>query len=725
MGLLPRNLSLFSQIEITYSFTPFLFITGNYLHMKYEQTAPFGELLKAFRKQKRVGQQLVAEQLDVHRNTIGAWERGDRLPDTRSMVLELARCLQLDEQETACLLEASLTGISMRWNVPYRRNPFFTGREELMQRLHTLLRQEKAAALTQSLVLSGLGGIGKTQLAVEYAYRYSQHYTSVLWINAETAESITSSYTALAVLLDLPEQQEPDQQKIVAAVNRWLSTHRDWLLIVDNVEEYERVASVLPTSPRGSLLFTTRKQSLGTLAYPLEVEQMRQEEGIRFLLYRSRRLLLEEPLDHCSFVEVMEAGKIVAAMEGLPLALDQAGTYIEETQCSLQDYLRLFQSHRAPLLGQRGGKGANHPDSVATTLSLSIAAIAQQHPAAVDLLHVCALLHPDGIPEELFLEGGRHLGPTLAAACADALSWNKLLASVSAYSLLKRQPEEKTLSMHRLVQAVLQDGMEETERKMWLERVIVALNRIFPETEREQIEHIHWEQCSRLLPHILSYAAQTHSWQQVNLEQASVLFKAANYFYNRTQYAEAEPLYQRSRQIWEQVLGSGHPQIAYSFNGLADLYQEQGKYTEANLFYQRALSLQEQTLDPEHPDVAFTLNSLGSLYHAQGMYEEAELLFQRARRIWEQTLGPEDVLAAYSLSNLGHVYKEQRKYEEAERIYQQAVYIFEQILGPQDPRLAYPLDDLANLYKEQHKYVEADLLCQRTIRIYWGADIGE
>src|SRR5581483_1893290 len=235
----------------------------------------------------------------------------------------------------------------------------------------------------------------------------AQQYASIFWLNADTMESILSSYSALALLLELPERQEPDQQKVVAAVNRWLSTHRDWLLIVDNVEERELIASVLPTSPEGSLFFTTRRQSLGTLAYPLEVERMSQEEGTRFLLHRSRRLSLEEPLDACSFAEVMEASKIVEAMEGLPLALDQAGTYIEETQCSLQDYLRLFQSHRAPLLGQRGGKGANHPDSVATTLSLSIAAIAQQHPA-VDLLHACALLHPDGIPEELFLEGGRH-----------------------------------------------------------------------------------------------------------------------------------------------------------------------------------------------------------------------------------------------------------------------------------------------------------------------------
>jgi len=651
----------------------------------------------------------------VHCNTIGAWERGDRLPDTRGTVLELAKCLHLDEQETARLLEASLTGVSTRWNVPYRRNPFFTGREELMQRLHTLLRQEKAAALTQSLVLSGLGGIGKTQTAVEYAYRYAQQYASIFWLNADTMEGILSSYATLAALLELQEQQEPDQQKVVAAVNRWLSTHRDWLLIVDNVEEREMVASVLPTSPEGSLLFTTRRQSLGTLAYPLEVERMSQEEGTRFLLYRSRRLSLDEPLDACSFADVMEAGKIVAEMEGLPLALDQAGAYIEETQCTLQDYLQLFQAHRATLLQQRGREGADHPDSVATTLSLSIAALAQQHPAAVDLLRVCALLHSDGIPEELFLEAGSHLGPTLAAACADVLSWNRLIASVSAYSLIKRQAKEKTLSMHRLVQAVLQDDMEEADRRGWMEHIIVALNKLFPEAE--QINHTCWEQCSRLLLHVLGCVEKMNFWQPENMELASVLSKAAMYLFDRAQYAEAEPLYQRSWHLWEQILGPAHSQVAYPLNGLAKLYLQQGKYEQAEMFYLRALYIREYTLGSEDPEVASLLNGLAVVYQEQGKYEQAEALFQQAWHIWEKSLGPEDPKVSHAINNLGGLYREQGKYEEAEPLFWRALHIREKILGPEHPQVAYSLDSLPTLYYHQGKYEEAEPLRWRALHI--------
>src|SRR5581483_358735 len=682
--------------------------------MEYEHVASFGELLKAFRKQKQIGQQQVAEQLAVHRNTIGAWERGDRLPDTRGTVLELAKCLHLDEQETARLLEASLTGVATRWNVPYRRNPFFTGREELMQRLHMLLRQEKAAALTQSLVLSGLGGIGKTQMAIEYAYRYAQQYASIFWLNADTMESILSSYSALALLLELPERQEPDQQKVVAAVNRWLSTHRDWLLIVDNVEERELIASVLPTSPEGSLFFTTRRQSLGTLAYPLEVERMSQEEGTRFLLHRSRRLSLEEPLDACSFAEVMEASKIVEAMEGLPLALDQAGAYIEETQCSLQDYLQLFQAHRAVLLGQRGRESTDHPDSVVTTLSLSITAIAQQHPAAVDLLKVCALLHPDGIPEELFLEKGDHLGPTLAAACTDMLSWNKLVATVCAYSLMKRQPREKTLSMHRLVQAVLQDGMGEAERRMWIERLIVALNRIFPEVEL--LEDIQLKRDDRLLPHVLACIIQTNSWQHENLDLASILVKAAASSAVRMQFTEAEAFYRRAWHIWKQAFGTEHPQAAYPLYGLGKLYRTQGKYEKAEEFYQRAKDIWEKELGSDHLQVTYPLYGLAGLYVGQGKYEKAEEFYQRAKSIWEKELGSDHFQMTYLFLNMADLYLVQRQYEKAERLYQKALSIQEQVLGPEHPTVAHSLNGMTILAYEQGKYVEAESFSQRA----WG-----
>src|SRR5579884_4153797 len=185
----------------------------------------FGELLRALRKRRKVSQRELAARLGVHLNTVGSWERGDFLPESKTVVLEIARQLALDVQDTRLLLEASLTALSPYWHLPYQRNPFFTGREEVLQRVHEALHRQQNALLSQSSALSGLGGIGKTQTAIEYAYRYANDYAAVFWVSAETNESLTSSFLALAEVLNLPEQHDHEQQRIVSAVLRWLNTH--------------------------------------------------------------------------------------------------------------------------------------------------------------------------------------------------------------------------------------------------------------------------------------------------------------------------------------------------------------------------------------------------------------------------------------------------------------------------------------------------------------------
>ena len=314
----------------------------------------FGELLKAFRKQRKITQQALATQLGVHRNTIGAWENGEFLPDSKAIVLEIARLLHLDTHNTRRLLEASLTALSPHWLMPYQRNPFFTGRDSVLQQLHDALAHEHSAIISQSYALSGLGGIGKTQTAIEYAYRYANDYAGIFWISAETNESIVSSFVTMAELLNLPEKQDKEQSRVITAVTRWLTGHSDWLLIFDNVEDLELVKGVLPPARCGSLLFTSRQKALGFSAHTLDLEQMTAEEGMRFLLHRAHLLDMAAPLDALIPEERNLAREIVTAMDGLPLALDQAGAYIEATQCGLSDYLQLLQSAQLRLLDERG-----------------------------------------------------------------------------------------------------------------------------------------------------------------------------------------------------------------------------------------------------------------------------------------------------------------------------------------------------------------------------------
>jgi tetratricopeptide (TPR) repeat protein/transcriptional regulator with XRE-family HTH domain len=671
----------------------------------------FGDLLTTLRKQHRVSQNELATKLDVHRNTIGKWERGICLPESRTLVLELAKQLRLNDQETRQLLEASLTAPSPHWLMPYQRNPFFTGRENVLQQLHTVLTHERSAVISQSYALSGLGGIGKTQTAIEYAYSYANEYASVFWISAETNESIVSSFVAIAELLNLPEKQEKEQTRVISAVTHWLTSHNDWLVIFDNVEDLELVKGVLPPARCGSLLFTSRRQALGFAAQTLDMEQMTPEEGIRFLLHRARLLDPTAALDSLTAEDLAFAREIVAAMDGLPLALDQAGAYIEETQCGMEHYLQIYQQRRLKVLGRRGYGDLNHPASVVTTLSLSFQYVEQKSPLAACILRLCAFLAPDAIPEELIFQGCLHLDLPLQTLSDDPWLFDETIALLRSSSLVSRTSGTKTLTVHHLTQVVLQETMPVQEQAEWNLRILVALNALFPAEKDVSL----WNQCERLVVHVLQCANRARSLEQANEELAALLFKTGRYLVERGRYAEAEPMLKRSVQIWEQRLGNEHILIVSSLSALGKMYNQQGRYNDAERLFRRAIGIVEQVRGIIHFDLIYPLNVLGSIYKEQGKYEEAEVAYRRAVQIGKQ--GTEYLRLAPPFNGLGNLYLQQGRYEEAEAAYKQSIQIWEQEHGVDYFELAHPLSNLACLYLEQGKYEETERLLKRALYI--------
>jgi tetratricopeptide (TPR) repeat protein len=605
------------------------------------------------------------------------------------------------------------------WNVPYPRNPFFLGRDEELSRVRHHLQEGQTTALAQPQAISGLGGIGKTQLALEYAYRYHSDYQMVLWARAESAEAVISSYIALAQLLRLPEREAREQDITVQAVKSWLQTHRGWLLILDNADELALLPDFLPPSLGGHLLLTTRAAVTGRLAHRLEIETLVPAYGALLLLRRAGLIAADSQLSQATQQERELAVQISEALGGLPLALDQAGAYLEETGTDLADYWHLYQQHRSELLQQRGGLVADHPAPVAATWSLSFQRVEERNAAAAELLRLCAFLEPSGIAEEILTAGASLLGSVLAPVAADAFRLNQAIETLRAYSLVRRDPKGKTLSIHRPVQAVLGDRLSEAERSSWVERAVLALNAAFPD-----VEHSTWPQCERLLPHVLLTAQRIEQKQISRSEAGHLLYQTARYLSEHARYPEAEPLYLLALHIQEQALGREHLDVARSLNGLAILYYNQGKYGEAEPVYKRALCIREQQLGETHMDVARSLNNLANLYYEQGKYGEAELLCQRALLIREQQLGPEHLDMAYPLNNLARLYHAQGKYGEAEPLYKRALHILEQQLGETHPNVAYPLDNLAELYREQGKYGEAEPLYKRALHI-WEQQLGE
>lgn len=674
--------------------------------MDTPESVPFGDLLKTLRKEKRVSQKDLSMRLGVHYNTVSKWERGMCLPDSKGMVLELARELRLNEHETRILLEASLTALSPYWSIPYPQNPFFTGREKILKVLHMHLDVSHADTPTRIYALHGLGGIGKTQIALEYAYRYMLEYSAIFWLRAETVESMMSSVLSIAETLQLPGRDGKDQERVVAAVLRWLSGHRQWLLIWDNVEDLNLLQRFLPSARQGAILLTTRQQALGVFACGIDLLPMEQEEGTLFLLRRSKVLepeAISEQLQRLAVDrpgEYAAASEIVVTMGGLPLALDQAGAYIEESGCGLAVYLQRYERQRAHLLDRRGLLGGDHPSSVAATFRLTCEQMEREQSAAA-LLKVCAFLHAEAIPEELFGAGAVHLGPELAPLADDTSQFDQAIVVLRSLSLVQRQAETRTLSLHRLVQAVLREQMNDQEHILWLKRASESLNAVFPEVIYEV-----WKQCERLLPHVLAVATAIPD-REGNQVLVAMLRKAATYLRARAQHEQAELLFQRALRIGEQVLGPTHRDVAFTLNGLALLYEEQGKYEQAEALHREALRIGEQALGPMHPDLAQLLNGLATLQWRQGKYEQAKPLYEQALHIREEALGSGHPETTALLNGLAFLYIEQGKDEQARLLWRRILHIWQRVLVADHPDLAYSLNNQAARRTEHEEEEQA------------------
>jgi tetratricopeptide (TPR) repeat protein len=342
------------------------------------------------------------------------------------------------------------------------------------------------------------------------------------------------------------------------------------------------------------------------------------------------------------------------------------------------------------------------------------------HYLAADLLCLCAFLSAESIPEELFLPGVAHLSDTKNSCTrdsffADLYQFDLAIAVLRNLSLVQRHPETRTLSLHRLVQVILQEGMNEQERAEWHLRVVHLLNAAFPAITSGTGTDV-WEPCERLLPHVITCAvALPISLQDQQL--ADLLLKAADYLDQRSQYKRALSLYQQALQLQIQLVGGEHPRVASLQSKFAYLHRLLGNYEQAECLFQSAERILEQAWGLEHPEVAFPLEGLAMVYYEQGKYDLALPLQQRALQIREQAWGPEHPEVALSLNRLGNLYMEQGKYDLAEQVYQRALQIREQIGGLEHVRMVGSLNNLGNLYLEQGKYEQAEPFCQRAVRL--------
>jgi tetratricopeptide (TPR) repeat protein/transcriptional regulator with XRE-family HTH domain len=641
--------------------------------------------------------------------TVGRWERGIIKPSPYYL------------RQLAALYGRSVEELGYTkgdripfFQVPFLRNSFFTGREDVLTRLHEILalRKSKPPLLPQALV--GLGGVGKTQIAVEYAYRYMREYHTIVWLRADSAEVLASDFAAIATLINLPIKREQDQHKIIEAVKDWFTQMSRWLLIFDNADHPERVYDFLPSPCYGHILLTTRSHATATYAQPIEIAEMAPEVGTYFLLRRGKVIGLEASSTEVSEMDYKDALVITEALGGLPLALDQAGAYIEETGCGLSRYASLYRTYRETLLQYRGDATREYPHSVATTWSLAFESIHSTNPVAGELLHLFAFLAPDAIPEEILTEGASALNPLLQPLAPNSLALDFALRDLLRYSLVRRNAATKMFSVHRLVQAVLKDRLDENTQRLWAECVVKAVNQLFPDVEATT-----WSTCQRYLPQAQVCANLIEQWDMHFAEAAHLLYQTGCYLRDRAQYAQAEVLLKRALTLRKELLGPKHPEIATTIDSLASTYFEQGKYLQAESLFQQALAIREQAFGTEHPEVAKSLNDLAHLRYFihENTYDEAEQMFRRALAIREKALGKDHPDVALTLQTFGHLYNYQGKYEQALALYQRALEIRERVLGSDHPDLVDLLTSMGRNYHRMGKDDQAEDLYQRAIVI--------
>lgn len=676
------------------------------------QSCSFGQRLRREREIHHWTQPKLAEKIGGSVASIDRWEHDRGVVPHGYMLEQLIKVFGRPPERW---------GTNKWWYVPYQRNLYFTGREKVLQCLHKALISGKDGGSQRIRAVTGLGGIGKTQIAIEFAYRYANEYDAVLWVRSESQalassrETMRASFATLVKVLELPNQENLNQVQARKAVTNWLKNHDHWLLIFDNVDDITLVRELLPHPYSGAVLLTTCFQNADPHIKYLEVEKMSRSEGVQFLLRCTSSDEEEKREEHLSFSERDAIYTLCEVMDGLPLALAQAGAYIKMSPCSFHEYIALYNKDRERFLADRGVHVPEHPEAVAKTWDLSFQRIKRENPAAAELLRLCAFLAPDAIPEKLIVWGTAYCTMHLQKLADSEKALRDAIKTLYSYSLVQRDTTTQMLMIHRLVQAVLIDAMPIEARNEWKMRVVRILNAAFPEAPFQE-----WGRCRQLLPHVQVCAIEVeHEPIPTQLEAANLFDKVGSYLREQGQYVEAESLLSIALSIRERYLDANGLDIATSLSNLAGLYFYQDRYQKATPLVKRAFAIRKQRLGEGHAETTESMKHLALLYLRQEQYEQAEPLLQQSLLISERCTGHESSGTANIMDNLAVVYLGQEQYDKAEPLLKRAFSIKKRLFGPKHPATARTMENLAFLYlKQEQRYERARTLFCRALRLH-------
>ena len=600
-------------------------------------------------------------------------------------------------------------------NLPFKSiGSLFKGREDFLAQLRETLAGGEhrdnlkiAAIITKptAATVHGLGGIGKTRAAIEYAHKYADEYTALLFVQADTPEGLQQNIASLcgSLVLDLAEKGAKETEVQVAAVLQWLKQHPGWFLILDNVDTEEAAMAVQKLLARlslaGQVVITSRIGNWEAGVDTLSLDVLSVDASTEFLLERTERGRTQQDDDPA------RARELAIELGQLALALEQAGAYIILYGSSFASYLEEWQKSRDRVMQWFHERTMQYPSSVAVTWQTSFDRLST---LARQLLRILSWLAPDPIPESLLQSSE---SPYLDSSEDEVRL--KALAELYNHSFATPVGDMRSFAVHRLVQEVTRTTLPEDERLpilghtlQWIRHAVSGFTDVS-----------HWSVLNPLLPHalaIVGFAEARNIYEPTNI----IMNQAGLILQEKARYAEAEALYRRALALDEQVDGMNDSAVARDLLNLASVLEIMGRLSEAEPYLLRSLELFERGFGPDDTHVAPTLNNLASLYIETGRITEAEPLLRRAIAIFQgrQDRGSMDDLRL-TFSNLGSLLAGTNRLAEAEQAYRQGLALAETLYGLDHPKVAEALNNLTAYFGETTMRAEAEAMGRRSLAI--------
>ena len=451
----------------------------------------------------------------------------------------------------------------------------FTGRDDQLAALRAQLTDQGAATLVPMAALTGMAGIGKTQLALAYAQRYRGDYTLGWWIPAETQLGMLTALAELGPVLGLPEHLPPAE--LAARTRDTLGERSGWLLIFDNAPEAAAVADYLPGAGKGHVLITSRDSAWQGLADAIPVDLLSLESAVNLLVRRT------------GDADQQAAARLAEALGRLPLALEQAAAYAASRGVPLGRYLELFIQRRAELLAL--GKPLGYQGTVAATFTLALDQLRKTNLAAMQLMELCALLAPDELPLPLLLSQPQLLPEPLSTVATDSVQHGEMVGMLYQRGLLTRDVAGSA-RMHRLVQDVTLAYLSDADRLQRTTEAVSLLDELLPSKTWEPDT---WPQCGQLLAHI--QALLNHGWvdQLSRPPLGSLLTRTGNYVWARgLDERLARQMHEQALAVAQRLFEGDHPDVATGLSNLALDLRGLEDYERAREVDEQALAMRQR-----------------------------------------------------------------------------------------------------------------------------------